>query len=358
MKEKLKKIYDAMEEEVDLVYIINSSGNEMNFFYLSGAESGLFEGCAALAYPDSLELIVSKLEEESAKKTEKDAIQIFKRRKERDEILKKKLDVDTIGINGKSITYDAYKKLKKLTDAEIVDISEALSKSRMVKTKDEIKRIKRACDIASESAEEIKAHIKEGVIESELSAELTYIMQKKGATEPAFTNICSFGENTAEPHYTAGKRALNKGDYVLLDFGARYKRYVSDTTRTFVFGGAEEKKKEIYQIVQKAQKLGFDKIKPGVKGKDVHNAVKEYIDSTKYKGKFIHGLGHAIGLEVHDGMGFSENSEVVLEENMVITVEPGIYLPGYGGVRIEDDIRVTKDGVEILTSAPREFTEL
>jgi Xaa-Pro dipeptidase len=358
MNNKLQKIYGTLEEDVDLIYIENGMSPDMTFFYLSEPESGLFEGCVALAYPDSIEMIVSLLEEESAKKAKKDTIHVFKKREERTEILQKKLAVDTIGINGKSLTCEAYNNLKKITDAQLVDVSEALSTARLVKEKDEIRKIKKACDIASETYEEIRSCVKEGMKECELSAELTYLMQKKGATEPAFTNICSFEENAAEPHYTAGERRLKKGEYVLLDFGAKYKRYISDMTRTFVFGKADAKKKDIYETVKKAQKLGLEKIRAGEKGGDVHTAVEEFIDSTKYKGRFIHGLGHSIGLAVHDGSALHPRIDLTLEENMVFTVEPGIYIPGYGGVRIEDDVVVKKGGVEILTTATREFIEV
>ncbi len=358
MNSKLQKIYDNLEEDVDLIYLENSITPDMSFFYLTGAESGLFEGCVALAYPDSLGLVVSRLEEESAKKAEKDEIQIFKEKEERKEILKKKLDVDRIGINGKGLTYDSYNTLTEITDAEIIDVSDAVSKARLVKEKDEIKKIKKACDIVSDVCDHITSYMREGIKECELSAELTYLMLKKGATEPAFTNICAFEEHTAEPHYTSGDKTLKKGDYILLDFGAKYRKYVSDITRTFVYGEAEEKKKDIYDTVKEAQQIGLDKIHAGVRGGDAHEAVEEFINSTKYKDRFTHGLGHSIGLSVHDGYGLHPAYDLTLEENMVFTVEPGIYLPGYGGVRIEDDVVVKKDGVEILTSAPKEFTEI
>lgn len=358
MNTKLKKIYGNLEKEVDLIYIENGSDPDMNFFYLTGVESGLFEGCAALAYPDSLELVVSLLEEESAKKAKKDRMHIFKKREEKKDILKKKLNVDRIGINGKNLSYDSYKKLKEITKAEIIDVSTALSKARLVKEKDEIEKIRKACNIVSEVCEEIKSYIKEGIKEYELSAEMTYLMLKKGATEPSFTNICSFGENTAEPHYTAGNRVLKKGDYVLLDFGARRKRYVSDITRTFVFGKAEARQKEIYETVLKAQDIGFENVKVGEKGGNAHKAVENFINSTKYKGRFTHSLGHSIGLAVHDGYSLHPSVDLTLEENMIFTVEPGIYIPKYGGVRIEDDVLIKKDKIETLTKASKNFIEL
>jgi len=141
----------------------------------------------------------------------------------------------------------------------------------------------------------------------------------------------------------------------LFDFGALYKRYVSDITRTYVVGDIEEKQRRMYETVLEAQEAALDMIEAGIKGEDVHNAAAEVIDSTEFEGKFMHGLGHSIGLSVHDGSGLSPSVDITLEPGMVFTVEPGIYLPGYGGVRIEDDIVVKEEGYEMLTSADKEL---
>jgi Xaa-Pro dipeptidase len=200
--------------------------------------------------------------------------------------------------------------------------------------------------------------ISEGMSEYELAAEINYSLQNLGAEKPAFDTISSFGKNTAEPHYNHGDIKLSEGNFILCDFGACLKKYNSDITRTFLFGRATNQQKEIYDTVLQAQQIAFDAIKPGVIAGDIHHAVSSFIDSTKFKGRFIHSTGHSLGLAVHDGPGFTPDNTMELQENMILTVEPGIYLPGFGGVRIEDDVLVKKDGIELLTKSPHLFIEI
>ncbi|UCF07519.1 MAG: aminopeptidase P family protein [Thermoplasmata archaeon] len=358
---RIKKIMDDCDE-MDALVLQNGAEpfQDMGFFYVTGLTEGLFEGCLAILYPDhSMEVISSLLEAESARKGSFD-VSVFKSKSERKDIMEQKLSkFKKIGINNDGVVYKNFLELKELLpDAEFVDVSESMKKARMTKDEDELETMRKACRIVSEVAEEIMDFMKDGVREYELAAELSYSMQKKGATGPSFDTISSFAKNTAEPHYTAGDAQLKRGDFVLMDFGAKYKRYCSDITRTYFFGEASEKQKDLYQTVAAAQRLALDMIKPGVNGKDVHQAVFDYLEGTKYKGLFTHSTGHSIGLSVHDNSALTKEVDVVLEENMVFTVEPGLYIPGYGGVRIEDDVRVTSDGVEILTTATKELMEI
>jgi Xaa-Pro dipeptidase len=359
--ERTKKI---LKEHEDLDAIVFLNGTEpcvdMGFFYVTGLLEGLFEGSMCLVQSDgSIEVVTSLLEAESARKGNFD-VSIFKSKTEKKEMFTEKLSkLNKIGIHSGSLIHKDYLSLKDWAPhAEFVDVSDSVNKARMVKDEKEIETLKKACTIVSEVAEKICEFIKEGVVEYEVAAELSYMMQKKGAVGPSFDTISSFGKNTAEPHYTAGDAVLKKGEFVLMDFGAKYKRYCSDITRTFCCGEASEKQTDIYNTVLQAQKIALDMIKPGVNGKDVHKAVSDYIEGTKYKGLFTHSTGHSIGLSVHDNIGLTKEIDMILEENMVVTVEPGIYIPGYGGVRIEDDIRVTKDGLELLTFGTKELIEL
>ena len=358
MKSRIKNIYDKVEEDVDAIFLYNSTKPhvDMTFFYVTGLIRGEYEGCGALLFPDgSSELMISVLEEESAKKADM-PITTIKNNDEREDWMEENLSsLDKIGVNAAELTYSGFKKIKEASDAEIVDVSDEITEARCIKDEEEIKRLKKACDITSEVAEKIVDYVEPGVKEYELAAELSYMMKKRGATGDAFEIIASSGPNTAEPHYTAGDREVEQGDFVLFDFGALFKRYRADITRTYVVGELEDKQERMYKTVKKAQQKALDKIKAGIKGKEVHNTAQEIIDSTEFEGRFTHGLGHGLGLSVHDGSGLSPNIDVTLEEGMVFTVEPGIYIPGYGGVRIEDDIVVTEDGCEILTSADKEL---
>ncbi|MFP3872484.1 MAG: M24 family metallopeptidase [Candidatus Natronoplasma sp.] len=356
MRSRIESIFERTEDEVDSIVIYNSVKPHLDktFFYITGLTEGLFENCVIILYPDfSSEMLVSELESESAKKADIPT-EVMGNREELEEWLEEKLNGhEKIGINASELTYRGYMKIEDSTDADLIDVSDAIVEARNRKDEQEIELLDKAGDIASRVAEDITEHIDVGMKEYEIAAEISYMMRKRGATGDAFETISSTGPNTAEPHYTSGERKIEEGDFVLLDFGALYKQYRSDITRTYIMGEASDKQRRMYDTVLEAQKAAFEMIEPGVEGKDVHNAAKEVIDSTEFEGKFIHGLGHSVGLSTHDGSGLSPNVEVTLEPGMVYTVEPGIYLSGYGGVRIEDDIVVTEDGFKLLTDADK-----
>jgi Xaa-Pro dipeptidase len=194
--------------------------------------------------------------------------------------------------------------------------------------------------------------------ECELAAEISHLQCMKGASSVAFETIVAFGANSAKPHYTPKNTRLKKGHFVLMDFGARYNMYCSDITRTLVMGKATQKQKKMYNTVLEANRLAIRKCKSGVHGKVLHELAKDYIDNHGYKDRFIHGLGHSVGLATHDGKGLNASTDFKMKKNMVFTIEPGIYIPGFGGVRIEDDVVVEKDGCKVLTKADKELIEL
>lgn len=363
MKQRIKKIFSNVSESIDAIILKNSSEPfiDKNFFYTISLEHGLFEGCSAVLYPEgNIDVIVSELESESAKKSDNN-IKIYKKQKDFYEMLRETIKSSkNIGLNFNCITLKDFLKFEKeLPNKNFVDISSTLMKTRMVKDELEIKKIRKATEIVDKAMLKIPEVVHEEMYEYELAAEINNLIQKNGAGGIAFDTISSFGKNTAEPHYSHGKTKLKDGDFVLCDFGACYERYNSDITRTFVFGKASEKQKNMHNTVLKAQKIGFDKIKSGIEAHFVHDSVNEFINKSKFRGRFIHSTGHSLGLNVHDGgIGFNEESRVLLEKNMVLTVEPGVYIPGFGGVRIEDDIIVKKDGLEILTKSTRDLIEI
>lgn len=362
MRNRVKNIFINSKKNVDLIVLKNGSDPfiDDNFFYVTGLEQGLFEGSCALLHPDgALDLLVSELEAESARKSTAH-LSVYKTQEEVTTLLKHlAASRKTIGVNAGGLSYRDFGMLTEmLPQAIFVDVSDGFLKTRLIKDEQEIQHIKHACAIADDTMASIPDMVCEGMCEYELAAEINYSLQSLGAEKPAFDTISSFEKNTAEPHYSHGDKKLQRGDFVLCDFGAHFKKYNSDITRTFIFGKATEQQKEMYNTVFRAQQIAFEAIRPGVKACDVHQAVNSYIDSTKFKGRFIHSTGHSLGLGVHDGAGFTSENTMELQENMVLTVEPGIYLPGIGGVRIEDDILIKKEGIELLTKSPREFTEL
>jgi len=361
VKKRVESIFNILKEPLDLILIKTSTFPfiDNNFFYFTGLKKGIFENSIVALYPDgNLDIIVSKLEEESAKKS-KANLHVYKDLKDWNIIIEDLfLSCKNIGLNYNGITHSDLIKFKKIfTKSKFFDISEQINHIRLVKDKYEIDAIKKACLIVDKVVEKIPELLHEGILEYEIAAEINHLMQQFGAEKPAFETISSFGVNTAEPHYTHGNNRLYNGNFALFDFGASLNKYNSDITRTFIFKNSNNKQKEMYDTVIKAQKLGLDLIKPNQKAKIVHDSVYSFIEKTKFKGYFIHSTGHSLGLEVHDGGSLGPDSNLILKENMVFTVEPGIYIPGFGGVRIEDDVRITKDGFELLTNSSKEFYE-
>lgn len=362
MNKRVRSIFDRLDDELDMIVISNYTDPFIDdtFFYVTGFETGLFEGCVAFLYPDGdCEVLVSRLEETSARKGSVD-VTVFSTRDEFESMVSERLkNASKVGINAKALVQEQYRRLERtIPDATFVDCSEAILAARAIKDKDEIDRIRHACSIASDVARSIPSFLHKGVREYEVAAEIEYSMKKAGADGPSFATISSFGKNAAEPHYTAGGDMLAPDMFALFDFGTRYKRYVSDITRTFFFGRPSEEDKELYETVREAQQIGFDAIEVGRPLSVPHKEVDAFFDTTPFKGRFIHGLGHGIGLSVHEPLRVAPLEKRVMEPGMVITIEPGLYFPGKGGVRIEDDVLIKKDGIEVLTSAPRDFIEL
>ncbi len=199
--------------------------------------------------------------------------------------------------------------------------------------------------------------LREGMTEIELSGDIAHAIQKRGG-KIAFDTIVCFGETGSQPHYSPADVALQAGDMILVDFGTQLNDYCSDITRMYLFGGASAEQRAMFDVVREAQAAALALTTAGTPAKAVHEKVVEIIDATEYKGRFIHGTGHSIGLEVHDGGGINGVSELTLEPGMVMTVEPGVYVPGFGGVRIEDTVLVTESGPDILTPVTKDLVEV
>jgi Xaa-Pro dipeptidase len=362
MEDRVRRIFGELEEEVDVIVISNATEPYLDktFFYITGLTSGVFEGSSLLLYPDGrVEMITSRLEEESAKKAGIPLKVAASRDEAREAIGEAVGGFRRIGVNASELVHANAERLRRAApEAELVDVSEAVRRARLVKDSDEIERIREAARIVSHALEEVIERLEPGMTEFAVAAELSYAMQKRGATGPSFETIVASGPNGAEPHYTVGDRKIQGGDLVVMDVGALCRRYVSDCTRTIAVGPSDAKQREMYDLVYRAQEAAFDAIRPGATGKEVDAAARDLIEATEYRGLFVHGLGHSIGLAVHDGGAMNPHTDVTLEEGMVFTVEPGVYVPGYGGVRIEDDIVVTADGHEVLTTATRDLLEV
>ncbi|MEE9600237.1 MAG: aminopeptidase P family protein [Thermoplasmata archaeon] len=362
MRERVLRIFQHIEKPMDAIVIMNGTEPHIDrtFFYVTSIHGGLFEGCVALLHPDGTCRVLSSRLEADIAQAFRGPVEVFATKDEREAALRSLLaDSESIGINGREITYSSYAEIESASpEASLTDVSEAVIKARQVKDDAEVKSLRRACEIAVEAFEELLPYIQVGRSEAEIAAELTYLMQRRGASGPSFTSIVASGANTALPHYATGERRLQDGDLLLMDFGALYEGYASDMTRTIVLGAADGKQRRIYEVVLEAQQAALDAMKAGVDGQKVYEVARNIIDSSEFKDRFTHGLGHTIGLAVHDGAAMRASESLLLEKGMAMTVEPGVYLPGFGGVRIEDDVLITDDGVEVLTPATRELLEI
>jgi Xaa-Pro dipeptidase len=366
MKSRVEKVFAHLDPKPETIVLANATDPHLDqsFFYLVDVPAGLFEDSVAIAHPDGeLDLLTSPLEAETAFEAAKHDPHVHVEvvdRYESDPLIRKKLEGSrAIGLNNKELTHGWFVRLDKLLSGVTwVDASSAIQRARVTKEPGEIERLRRAAEIGSQVGREIPSLLRTGITELELAAEMEHRMNLHGANGRSFATIVAFGPHGAEPHYSPGETRLMPGQSIVCDFGALYRRYVSDITRSFHFGPRDDEMKAVHDTVEAAQRAALDAIRPGVPARNVHLAAEAVIDASPWKGRLTHGVGHSIGLAVHDGWGYGRKAEDLVEVGMAFTVEPGIYLPGKGGVRIEDDVVVTKTGYEFLTTAPRSYLEV
>ncbi|MDF1617019.1 M24 family metallopeptidase [Petrocella sp. FN5] len=231
-----------------------------------------------------------------------------------------------------------------LDHIEWIPLEDMMERLRMVKDQSELDLIEYAASIGDAAYKHILEYIKVGMKEVEVALELEMFMKKKGASRLSFETIVASGKRSSLPHAEPTTKVIEKGDFVTLDFGCVYEGYCSDMTRTLVMGDANPDQTRLYNTVLKAQEMALRAIKAGMTGKEVDLIARDYIYDQGYEGYFGHGLGHSLGLEVHENPRLSQQGHMTLEEGMVVTIEPGIYIPDFGGVRIEDLVVVTAEG--------------
>ncbi|MBO8170343.1 MAG: aminopeptidase P family protein [Bacillaceae bacterium] len=254
------------------------------------------------------------------------------------------------------VTFSLYESMKeKLDGVELVPESGMVEKIRAIKDEQEIRIMEEAASIADEAFSHILSHIKPGVTEKEIALELEFFMRKKGADSSSFDMIVASGYRSALPHGVASDKVIEKGELVTLDFGAYYKGYCSDITRTVAVGEPDDKLKEIYEIVRRAQLNGVEHVKAGMTGIEADALTRDIIKEAGYGDYFGHSTGHGLGMEVHEAPGLSPRVDTILQPGMVVTIEPGIYISGLGGVRIEDDVVITEKGCTILTKSKKDL---
>lgn len=268
--------------------------------------------------------------------------------------------VRRLGFEDAAMSVQSFRRLEKALSegkapCELVPASDALLKLRQAKDPDELRAMEAAQGIAERALEDIVKEIRPGVTEKEIAARLQYLMLHYGASDMSFDPIVVSGPNGSLPHGIPGDRAIQPGDFVTMDFGCKWGGYCSDMTRTVAVGQPTEEMAAVYELVLKAQLAGIAASKAGVPGKDIDAAARQVIEAGGYGPYFGHGYGHSVGLEIHEGPNANSRDETPMPVGAVVSAEPGIYLPGRFGVRIEDVVIMEEGGCRNITQAPKEL---
>ena len=268
----------------------------------------------------------------------------------------KQMGIKKLGFEKHVLTFETFTNYQsKLSDVELVACGPLVESLRCVKDEQELGVIQQAAIMADSAFEHITKWMRPGISEKDVALELEFFMRKLGASSTSFETIVASGKRSSLPHGVASDKLLEIGDFVTLDFGAFFNGYCSDLTRTVCLGRASDEQKKLYDVVLRAQLAALDGIRPGMTGKEADAIARGVISDAGFAEQFGHGLGHGIGLEIHEGPRLSTNDDTALAPGMVVTVEPGVYIPFVGGVRIEDDIVITDSGCRVLTSSPKEL---
>ena len=267
--------------------------------------------------------------------------------------------IKKIGFDSLNTTYFMYNRWRDtVKGVDFIPIDSEIEGIRTHKEPEEIDAVMRAVEIATTAFIDVFEKIRPGRTEKQIANEIDYAMRKLGAESPSFDTIVASGIRAALPHAVPTDKEIMEGETVIIDFGARFEGYCSDETCTVLVGEANGRLKEIYKIVDDARRLGLEKVAPGVPIGELDRTVRGFIDDAGYSEHFRHGVGHGIGIAVHESPAINSTGEGVLEENMIITVEPGIYVPNVGGVRLEDMVLVTGNGAKVLTSIRKDVLNI
>lgn len=263
-----------------------------------------------------------------------------------------------LGFEAEHVSVRRREKLGEEVEADWTATCGVVEELRSRKDEGEVERIRRAAEVTTAALDRVLEKVEEGMTERDLAAEVDYRLRRAGSGRPAFESIVAAGERSALPHAEPSERRLREGDLLLLDFGATFRGYCADLTRAAVLGPAADWQREVHAAVDGARRAAVDAVRPGTPAREVDRAARQRLEAAGWGEAFAHSTGHGLGLEVHEGPSLSRTSDEILQTGNVVTIEPGVYLRGRGGIRLEDDVVVREGDARVLTDASRALREL
>ena len=348
MKDRVEELLNALGLDGHAGVMVN---NPSNMFYLSG-----YTGEGVVLLGKDVRAIVTDFRYTEQAENQAPGFQVCMTEKGRSHedivnALCVEHGLDTLYFESDYLTVAAFEACKEtVRSMQWKPLGNVPERLREVKDEGEIALIQKACQITSEAFERLLPTIHEGLTEKELALALDFDMMRHGASKTSFSTIVAAGANGSLPHAVPGEYKIRRGDMITMDFGAMYGGYCADMTRTVAVGEPSAEMRRVYDVVRKAQAMSQDAVMAGRSCHDIDAIARDYIYQSGFEGRFGHGLGHAVGIDIHESPRFNQVSTATLKENVVITVEPGVYLPGLGGVRIENTVVVKKDGCIPLTT--------
>lgn len=350
---RIQKLRDTLAElELD-GFLIQS---RMDQYWLTGFTG---EDGYALVTPRAVALLTDGRFDENADREAPYARKVLRKKRTPDVTAAaiKKFRVKRLGFNPAQMSVSDHVALRKhLKPAKLVPAGDPITPHRAIKDAGEVKRMRQSIAIAEKAFEKVRRWLKPGLTEKEIAAKLVYEMQRLGAQGETFPSIVACGPNSSLPHAVPGMRKLKKNEILLVDWGAHVDWYGSDLTRVVWLGSIPRRMREIFEVVREAHDRATEAVRPGITAHQLDHVARKVIQKAGYGKMFNHALGHGLGLVAHEIPRIGKGTDTVLEPGMVITIEPGVYLPGVGGVRLEDDVLVTESGHEVLSSLPVEFS--
>ncbi len=350
---RIKKLRDEMGRRKIDGYLIQ---DRMDQYWTTGFTG---EDGPVLLTQRAVVLLTDGRFDEAADREAPYARKVLRKKRTPDETVRevRRGKVKKLGFNPDHMNVREYNALKKLAaPARLVPTEGLVTPFRACKDAGEVNRLRTAIRVAEEAFERLRQWLQPGQTEREIAARLVYEMQQLGAQGETFPSIVAVGANSSLPHYEPGNGKLVENEILLIDWGARVEWYGSDLTRVLWLGRIPDRMKDVFRVVREAHDRAIEAVKPGVKARAVDAVARGIIQKAGYGKLFNHGLGHGLGIVAHESPRVNKISKDILKPGMVITIEPGVYLPGVGGVRLEDDVLVTDTGYEVLSTLPVEFT--